>query len=95
MGHDIFAFKNQDKDGVIAHYRASIWCETRHTLYDLLECQDLNCGVSGCGESREFPLEKVKAAAKKAAEMEYWRELEFLVTILNRTDGEVVTITFS
>lgn len=66
MGHDITAYPkdtntdldNDDKE--IAYLRRSAFNLLRHQIYEFLNCQEENCGCSGCGGERVFTQEELK-----------------------------------
>jgi len=63
MGHDIYAYKKEE----VGYLRRSAFSEDNSVIYELLNCTDLDGGVSGVG-SREFTKEEVEAAITRGKE---------------------------
>ena len=57
MGHDIHAYRAEDKTTdpeEIAYLRRNIGDPYSNTIYQILNCEELNGGWSGVGEDRVF-----------------------------------------
>jgi hypothetical protein len=60
MGHDIYGYNKAGKE--IAYARFSMGNYNAIILYDLLDANDYNAGVSGSGDSSTFSIQQVEKA---------------------------------
>ena len=60
MGHDIYGYNNAGEE--IAYARFSMGNYNAIILYDLLDANDYNAGVSGSGDSSTFSIQQVEKA---------------------------------
>ena len=92
MGHDIKAYRFKDDEDEVAYLRRSAFDDRNGQIYELLNCQDYNGGVSGNGSEREFTRDEIAAAIVKAVTDEkYNRELDFLTDcMLNMEEGKIL-----
>ena len=81
MGHDISGYLRADSEhnNEIAYLRRGAFNPLNGTIYEALQCQEQNCGCSGCGDEREFTQEQLTAALARVPDGEdYEPEREFL-----------------
>ena len=82
MGHDISAYKkgtaNDENANEIAYLRIGAWNRHKANLfYAALNAEKCDGGVSGTGESRDYNLNEIGIAAKKAKYLSGEEEKEF------------------
>lgn len=92
MGHDTTAY-NIEK---VAFMRKNAFNSTNGRIYELLDCEFFNGGVSGLGYYFEFEFSQIKKAYDSAIELHYEEEQEFLKTIIdkNETSNRSILIRF-
>lgn len=91
MGHDITAYKVKE----VAHNRRNAFNMNKEILYQALKCEDLNAGVSGCGNYRSFDLGELLNARKFLENIitdtpEAKQELEFIEKCIKETDSDIL-----
>ena len=67
MGHDIMGFNKKGEEKAYARYSMSNPNST--LLYKALNSMKHNCGVSGCGDERDFTVEQVEKAIEFAKKL--------------------------
>jgi hypothetical protein len=85
MGHDISGYLRADTghSEEIAYLRRGAFNPLKGTIYEALQCEELNCGCSGCGNEQEFTQEQLTEALARVPEGEdYEPEREFLCKCL-------------
>ena len=87
MGHDISGFKTNDTENEIAHLRRIAFDNLNGTIYNALDCQECNAGVSGNGNKRQFSKEElIKALDFLGTNEDYHPERKFIVDCLENID---------
>lgn len=92
MGHDIRGYLRADTEhnNEVAYLRRGAFSEMKNTIYDALQCEEYNCGCSGCGGEREFSAEELAAALRRVPEGEdYEPERAFLRKCIDVGHGGV------
>lgn len=93
MGHDISAYKVDDKEqeNEIAYLRRNAFSPLNRAIYDLLNCQQNYCRFSGCGVSQVFSMNAItKALQDLPKDEEYEPERTFLQDCIKKSDGDVL-----
>lgn len=67
MGHDISGYLRADTEhsNEIAYLRRNAFNPLNGTIYKALQCEEHNCGWSGCGTEREFTHADLVAALQR------------------------------
>lgn len=60
MGHDIYGINRSGKE--VAYARFSMWNHNANILYDLLDAQKYNGGVSGIGATAVYTRQEIEKA---------------------------------
>lgn len=65
MGHDIFAQRNEQDEIELAYLRKGAWNPTVRNIYNALNVQEFDGGVSGFGNGKYFTHSDISDAVKK------------------------------
>ena len=93
MGHDISGYRVEDTEqrDEIAYLRRSAGNPLNVTIYDALDCHEMNGGCSGIGYGRKFTQEELlKALSRIPSGGEYEPERAFLRDCIAAGDAGVV-----
>ena len=92
MGHDISGYLKADAGHAneVARLHRAAWDDRARTIYEALDCQEHDCGCSGCGHERVFtPAEMITALARVPEGKQMDRERDFLRKCI-ATNGDVL-----
>ena len=88
MGHDTFAYSSGDQ---IAYLRRNVISDDKNIIYQLLNVEEYNVGVSGNGELKRFSHEDIDNAFKKGIENKVSEDiLYFLLACLEENSDVIV-----
>jgi hypothetical protein len=89
MGHDISAHKESIENDELAYLRRGAFNPLNRNIYVALDCMELNNGVSGCGDSREFSAAQIREALDSLGDGEdFDPERTFLRECIEAIDGD-------
>ena len=93
MGHDISGYRVEDTEqrDEIAYLRRSAFNPLNATIYDALDCHEMNGGCSGIGYGRKFTLPELADALSRIPDGdEYEPERAFLRDCIASGEAGVV-----
>lgn len=97
MGHDISGYLKADREhkNEVAYLRRAAWDDLARTLYNALDCEELDCGCSGCGTERIFIRSELENALTRIpGGDDTEREREFLRRCIEAGAEDGVRIAF-